>query len=49
MTKQTQNRKIEHLQIGIKENVQFKEKTTGLEKLSFKNTDLKYLIYNIRF
>ena len=42
MTKQTQNRKIEHLQIGIKENVQFKEKTTGLEKLSFKNTDLKY-------
>ncbi len=42
MTKQTQNRKTEHLQIGIKENVQFKEKTTGLEKLSFKNIDLDY-------
>jgi len=42
MIKQTQNRKAEHLKIGISEDVQFKEKTTGFEKIGFKGVDLEY-------
>jgi isopentenyl-diphosphate delta-isomerase len=39
---QTQNRKTEHLHIACSENVQFREKTTGLEKIGFKGMDLEY-------
>ncbi|MDD5163375.1 MAG: type 2 isopentenyl-diphosphate Delta-isomerase [Candidatus ainarchaeum sp.] len=39
---QTQNRKTEHLKIACSENVQFREKTTGLEKIGFKGIDLEY-------
>ncbi len=42
MTKETENRKAEHLKIGIAEDVQFKEKTTGFEKVGFKGVELEY-------
>ncbi len=40
--KQTENRKTEHLRIALKENVQFREKTTGLEDIAFKDIELDY-------
>ncbi len=42
MANKTKNRKAEHLRIAVEKGVQFKEKKTGLEKISFKNVDLKY-------
>jgi len=42
MLKSTQNRKRDHLKIASSKNVQFKKKTTGLEKFSFENTELSY-------
>ena len=39
---QTQNRKLEHLRIACNQNVQFREKTTGFEKIGFKGIDLEY-------
>jgi len=40
--KQTQSRKTEHLKIACNEKVEFREKTTGLEKIGFKGIDLEY-------
>lgn len=42
MENNTQNRKTDHLRIAVSNDMQFREKTTGLEKLSFKGVDLKY-------
>jgi isopentenyl-diphosphate delta-isomerase len=42
MSKNTQSRKTEHLRIAVSKNVQFREKTTGLEKFAFKNAELNY-------
>ncbi|MDP2974337.1 MAG: type 2 isopentenyl-diphosphate Delta-isomerase, partial [Candidatus Diapherotrites archaeon] len=38
----TKSRKSAHIRIAISENVQFRKKTTGLEKISFENIDLQY-------
>jgi isopentenyl-diphosphate delta-isomerase len=38
----TKSRKLAHIKIAISENVQFRKKTTGLEKISFENIDLRY-------
>ncbi len=37
-----ENRKLEHLDISLNKNVQFREKTTGFEKIAFKGIDLEY-------
>jgi len=42
MGKKIQDRKLDHLKISLEEDVQFKEKTTGLEGISFKGVDLSY-------
>ena len=38
----TQSRKAEHLKIAVDEDVQFREKRTGLEKVAFKGVELEY-------
>lgn len=38
----TQKRKAAHLKIALKEDLQFREKRTGLEKVSFKGVELEY-------
>jgi len=38
----TKSRKTAHIRIAVSENVQFRKKTTGLEKISFENIDLQY-------
>ncbi len=42
MKKQTENRKLEHIRIALKENVQFREKSTGFEDIAFKDIELDY-------
>jgi len=42
MAGETENRKADHLQIALAEDVQFKGKTTGFEKVGFKGVDLEY-------
>jgi len=38
----TRERKADHLKIALEEEVQFREKTTGLEKVAFKGVELEY-------
>ena len=38
----TESRKLQHLNISLKKNVQFKVKTTGLENVSFNKVELNY-------
>lgn len=40
--KKTKNRKSEHIKICLNQNVQFKEKTTGFERMDFASVDLTY-------
>lgn len=42
MATHTQNRKQDHIRISLEESVQFREKTTGLERFSFGGIDLQY-------
>ena len=42
MSSKTESRKLQHLNISLKKNVQFKVKTTGLEHVSFGGVGLKY-------
>lgn len=42
MALQTENRKLDHIRIALNENVEFKEKRTGLEDIAFKDIELDY-------
>jgi isopentenyl-diphosphate delta-isomerase len=42
LAEQTENRKTEHIRIALKENVEFREKTTGFEDIAFKDIELDY-------
>ena len=39
----TSNRKIEHVNISLKQNVQFKMKTTGFEEMKLDEMEVEYL------
>ncbi|MFH1240111.1 MAG: type 2 isopentenyl-diphosphate Delta-isomerase [Candidatus Diapherotrites archaeon] len=40
--KKTKSRKLEHIKICLNQNVQFREKTTGFERMDFAAVDLTY-------